>query len=167
MGRSDLRGEAQFRKLLEWCLCAKFLLTDRIWLHSPKFGRPKQGQTIFVPPFHIYFLNPECVRFPGYLPRKMFKYGAIYETFPFSTDFLVCTPKKKYRARVPTILMLPTFPIASLNHYTSKGGPKSRPGVIGIAFSTLKSQPIQKVVHDFRCFLDKISFPSQMVNICL
>ena len=27
-------------------------------------------------------------------------------------------PKRKYRARVPTILMPPTFPIASLNRYT-------------------------------------------------
>ena len=45
--------------------------------------------------------------------------------------------------------------------------PKSRPDVIGLASSTLQSQPIQKVVHDFRCviFLDKISFPSQTVNL--
>ena len=32
--------------------------------------------------------------------------------------FLLPPPKKKYRARVPTILMPQTFPIASLNRYT-------------------------------------------------
>ena len=81
-------------------------------------------------------------------------------------------PKRKYRARVPTILMPPTFPIASLNRYTKnfQGGPKSRTGVICLASSTLQSQPIRKVVYDFRCFLfflDKISFPGQTVNLCL
>ena len=32
------------------------LLTDRILLHSPNFGRPKQGQTFVVPTFHIHLL---------------------------------------------------------------------------------------------------------------
>ena len=34
-----------------------------------------------------------------------------------------------------------------------QGYPKSQPSVISLASSTLQSQPIRKVVHDFRCFL--------------
>ena len=44
-----------------------FLLTNRIWSHSPDFGRPKQGQNKIVPPFHIDFLNSECARIPWVL----------------------------------------------------------------------------------------------------
>ena len=38
--------------------------------------------------------------------------SSVFHWFPY--------PKRKYRARVPTILMPPTFPIASLNRYTPK-----------------------------------------------
>ena len=99
------------------------LLTDPILSHSPNFGRPKQGQTFVVPTFHIHFLNPECVRIPWVLAPKNFP----IENFRVRSDlqkssifhwFLLPPPKKKYRARVPTILMPETFPIASLNRYT-------------------------------------------------
>ena len=49
-----------------------------------------------------------------------------------------------------------------------QGYPKSWPGVIGLASSTLQSQHIRKVVHHFRCFsrffLDKIDFPDKTVT---
>ena len=93
-------------------------------------------------------------RFRGYLPRKFsgterFTKSSVFHRSPCPY------PQKKYWARVPTILMPPTFPIAGLNRCTPKfqGGPKSRPGVIGLASSTLQNQPIQKVVHDFRCVI--------------
>ena len=83
----------------------------------------KQGQTFGVPTFHINFMNPECVRIPLVLALKNFP----IENFRVRSDlqkksifhwFLLPPPKKKYRARVPTILMPQTFPIASLNRYT-------------------------------------------------
>ena len=125
MAKSDLSLEAQIQKLWEWDFLQRliFLLTDRILSHSPNFGRPKQGQTFVVPTFHIHFLNPECVRIPWVLAPKNFP----IENFRVRSDlqkssifhwFLLPPPKKKYRARVPTILMPPTFPIARLNRYT-------------------------------------------------
>ena len=100
-----------------------FLLTDRILLHSPNFGRPKQGQKFVVPTFHIHFLNPECVRIPWVLapknfPIENFRVRSILQKSSIFHWFLLPPPKKKYRARVPTILMPETFPIASLNRYT-------------------------------------------------
>ena len=76
--------------------------------------------TLFtLPTFHIHFRNPECVRIPWVLaPQKIFGYGAIYKKIPFFTNFCVLK-QKKYRARVCTILMPQTFPIASLNPYTT------------------------------------------------
>ena len=72
------------------------LLTERILLPSTDFGRPKQGQKIFVPPFHMDFLNPECVRIPWLknFPLKIFGYGAIYKIIPFFTNFCVLKQKK-------------------------------------------------------------------------
>ena len=49
---------------------------------------------------------------------KIFRYGAFYEKVPVFTDFCLRLQKKKYQARVPTILMPQAFPIASLNRYT-------------------------------------------------
>ena len=99
------------------------LLTDRILLHSPNFGRPKQGQTFVVPTFHIHFLNPECVRIPWVLAPKIFpvenfRVRSVLQKSSIFHWFLLPPQKKKYRARVPTILMPHTFPIASLNPYT-------------------------------------------------
>ena len=100
-----------------------FLLTDRILLHSHNFERPKQRPKYF---FKIFYFFSACwVRkdFLGVCPEK-FSLWNFFGTerftikFRFFTDFLVGTPQKKYRARVPTILMPPTFPIASLNGYT-------------------------------------------------
>ena len=58
-------------------------------------------------------------------PLKIFGYGALYKKIPFFTDFCVLKQKKKYRVRVPTILMPETFPIASLNPFaqTFRGYP--------------------------------------------
>ena len=99
------------------------LLTDPILSHSPNFGRPKQGQTFVVPTFHIHFLNPECVRIPWVLAPKNFhvqnfRVRSVLQKSSIFHWFLLPPPKKKYRARVPTILMPETFPIASLNRYT-------------------------------------------------
>ena len=99
------------------------LPTDRILSHSPNFGRPKQGKKFVSSTFQKYFLNPECVRIPYVLAPKNFP----IENFRVRSDlrkssifhwFLCPYAPKRYRARVPTILMPPTFPIASLNHYT-------------------------------------------------
>ena len=95
------------------------LLTDPIFSHSPNFGRPKHGQKFVVPTFHIHFLNPECVRIPWVLAPKNFsvenfRVRSDLQKFHFSLISLAAS-KKKYRARVPTILMPQTFPIASFN----------------------------------------------------
>ena len=99
------------------------LLTDPIFSHSPNFGRPKQGQKFVVPTFHIHILNPECVRIPWVLapknfPVQNFRVRSVLQKSSIFHWFLLPPPKKKYRARVPTILMPQTFPIASLNRYT-------------------------------------------------
>jgi len=109
-------------------------------------------------------------------PLKIFGYRAIYEKVPLFTDFFVRTPKKKYLACVPTILIPPTFPIASLNGYTPNfsGGPKSWPGVTGLASSSPApskvslSEKLSMILGLFRCFfLDRTSFPSQTVHFVL
>ena len=79
----------------------------------------------------LYFLNPECIRILWVLARKGFRgnWPEKFSCWKFSGTerftkksifhwFLLPPPKKKYRARVPTILMPQTFPIASLNRYT-------------------------------------------------
>ena len=73
--------------------------------------------------FHIHFLNPECVRIPWVLapknfPVQNFRVRSVLQKSSIFHWFLLPPPKKKYRARVPTILMPQTFPIASLNRYT-------------------------------------------------
>ena len=80
MGRSDLRGEAQFRKFwdIRFFVTSHIFLTDRIWSQSPHFGRPKHGQkraeeykvsalTNFLvhPTFHIASLNRYTPKFSG------------------------------------------------------------------------------------------------------
>merc|ERR1711963_1145000 len=75
------------------------LLTDPILLHSPNFGRPKQGQKFVVPTFHIHFLNPECVRIPWVLapknfPVENFRVPSVSQKAPFFTDFS-CRLQKK------------------------------------------------------------------------
>ena len=99
------------------------LQTDPIFSHSSNFGQPKQGQKFVVPTFHIHFLNPECVRIPWVLapknfPVQNFRVRSVLQKSSIFHWFLLPPPKKKYRARVPTILMPQTFPIASLNRYT-------------------------------------------------
>ena len=118
---SRLKSENCGRKVFR--NTALFLLATRVLPASPNFGQAKQGQKFVVPTFHIHFLNPECVRIPWVLAPKNFP----IENFRVRSDlqkssifhwFLLPPPKKKYRARVPTILMPQTFPIASLNRYT-------------------------------------------------
>ena len=79
MARSDLSLEAQIWKLWEIHFFGHLiiLLTDHILLHSPNFGRPKQGQKFVVPTFHINFLNPECVRMPWVLASKIFSHWKV------------------------------------------------------------------------------------------
>ena len=92
-----------------FCYTYLFLLATRISPASPNFGQAKQGQKIFVPTFHIHFLNPECLRIPWVLapkfsPLKIFRCESIYKKVPFITDLIEVTTEK-YRARVPTFLM--------------------------------------------------------------
>ena len=105
------------------CNTYLFLLATRISPASPNFGQAKQGQKFVVPTFHIHFLNPECVRIPWVLapknfPIENFRVRSVLQKSSIFHWFLLPPPKKKYRARVPTILMPQTFPIASLNRYT-------------------------------------------------
>jgi len=90
--------------------------------HSPNFGRPKQGH-IFLNNFLTFFRNFECVRtFRVYalknLPIENFQVRSYLGKSSVFHGLVCPCPKKEYRARVPTILMPPTFPIASLNGYT-------------------------------------------------
>ena len=84
---------------------------------------PKQGQKFVVPTFYIHFLNPECVRIPWVLapknfPVENFRVRSVLQKSSIFHWFLLPPTKIKYQARVPTILMPQTFPIASLNRYT-------------------------------------------------
>ena len=62
-------------------------------------------------------LNPEYVRIPWVLAPKKW-YGEIYENLPFFTNFHFPLVNKIRRPAADSILMPPTFPIASLNRYT-------------------------------------------------
>ena len=119
--RTRLNFENCGRKVLR--NTALFLLATRVLPASPNFGQAKQGQKFVVPTFHIHFLNPECVRIPWVLapknfPIQNFRARSVLQKSSISHWFLLPPPKKKYRPRVPTILMPQTFPIASLNRYT-------------------------------------------------
>ena len=118
---SRLKSENCGRKV--FCYTYLFLLATRISPASPNFGQAKQGQKFVVPTFHIHILNPECVRIPWVLAPKNFHVQnfwvrSVLQKSSIFHWFLLPPPKKKYRARVPTILMPETFPIASLNRYT-------------------------------------------------
>ena len=100
-----------------------FVFLRKSDLKRGNFGRPKQGQIFVVPTFLIHFLNPECVRIPWVLapenfPVENFRVRSVLQKSSIFHWFLLPPPKKKYWARVPTILMPQTFPIASLNPYT-------------------------------------------------
>ena len=160
MGRSDLRGEAQFRKFCELCFFWHlFLLTDHNWSHSPDFGRPIHGPKICTPPLS-YRYSESWVRLDslGTCPEKFpgWKFSVTEQftkKFRFSLISL-SVPQKKVSGSGTHNFDATDLP--NLNGYTpniSGGGPKSWPGVTGLASSTLQSQPIRKVVHDFRRFL--------------
>ena len=58
-----------FRKFWEICL----FLTPHIFAKGlTQLGATKTGSKNFVPPLHIDFLNPECVRIPWVLAPKIF-----------------------------------------------------------------------------------------------
>ena len=65
--------------------------------------------TYRAPTFHIHFLNPECVRIPWVLapknfPVENFRVRSVLQKSSIFHWFLLPPPKKKYRARVPTIM---------------------------------------------------------------
>ena len=92
---------------------------------STDFGWPKQGQKFVVPPFHIDFLNPECVRIPWLLsPKKIpvdnFGDGVIYKKVPVFTNFS-CRPQQTLAACCGLNFdAISTFQIATLSRYTPK-----------------------------------------------
>ena len=122
---SDLSGKAQFWKLWSWLL----FVTPHNFANGPHFValtqlRPtKTGSNICCT--HLsYTFSEFWVRkdFVGTCPEKVSHWQfsgteRFTKKFRFSLISLA-TSKKKYRARVPTILMPQTFPIASLNPYT-------------------------------------------------
>ena len=69
---------------------------------------------------HTFFHQPPCVvdKEDQCTHTHSWRIGRCISLIRKSSVFTVSTCKKKYRARVPTILMPPTFPIASLNRYT-------------------------------------------------
>ena len=95
-------------------------------------GRSDSRLRAQYPIFLYFFWNPECVRIFCVYALKIFsiehfcvqsdlRKSSVFHGFPCPYH------KKKYRARVPKILMPPTFPIVSLNGYTpnfSGGGLK-------------------------------------------
>ena len=122
---------------LDYSSCAN--LSKRVWQKAEAVLEPWNTQVIvlqfgtrstffwfqnnFLPPFYIDILNPECVRIPWVLAPKNFhvqnfRVRSVLQKSSIFHWFLLPPPKKKYRARVPTILMPQTFPIASLNRYT-------------------------------------------------
>ena len=101
------------------------LLTDRILLHSPNFGRAKQGQKFVVPTFHIHFLNPECVTIPWVLapknfPIENFRVRSDLQKISLFHEFSCPLGKKNRRPAADSILMPQTFHQAGLNRYTPK-----------------------------------------------
>ena len=133
--------------------------------------QPKHGQNYTAATFrqkgvwsqiqihHLTFLWP--------IPIFLFlSYGPKNKKFLFLTDFLV-RPQKKFRALVRPILMSPTFHIANLNQYTPKfsGYPKSWPGVIGLASTTLQSQHFQKARVRFLSLLFSTLFPTMVKTL--
>merc|ERR1712004_969406 len=120
----------------------------------------------------IHILNPECVRIPWVLAPKNFH----VQNFRVRSDlqkssifhrFLLPPPKKKYRARVPTILMPQTFPIASLNRYTPKVD------LVPIVWHTAPPKVRIPRIHCRQkrlflgVFLEKKSFPGKTVDFWL
>ena len=112
------------------------------------------------------------------MPQKMFPLKiswcrAIYEKFRFSLISLSVTLKKSIELVYPQFWChRPSQQLVwTVIPQTFHGGPKSRPNVKGLAYSTLQSQPTWKVVHDFRrfyvFFFYKISFSGPTVNFGL
>ena len=133
------------------------LLTDPIFSHSPDFGRPKHGQKFVVPTFHIHFLNPECVRIPWVLapenfPVENFRVRSVLQKSSIFHWFLLPPPKKKHRARVLTILMPQTFPIARLNPYTLWAKLRLRVAGSRLPYTSKDLRPIRpKLLTWFDC----------------
>ena len=73
----------------------------------------------------IHYLNPKCAKIPWVLsPKKSpidnFGLRSVSPKNSLFSPFSVQQRKEKLRARVRSILMPPTFHIASLNRYTPK-----------------------------------------------
>ena len=85
--------------------------------------RSKKSST---PPFHIHNLKPECARIPRVLaPKKIpvenFRvWSDLRKISVFFHEFPLPLAKKICRPAGDSILMPPTFPIASLNRFTPK-----------------------------------------------
>ena len=102
------------------------LLTDRISSPSTDFRRPKHGQNcpaanfrpkgvcspIYTGLFTYYGPSQYLSSFPSNGPKS--------KKIPFFSLISLSVRKKKCLARVRSILMLPTFHIASLNRYNPK-----------------------------------------------
>ena len=99
MGRSDLSLRAQFRKLWEISFLQRliFLLTDRIWSHSPDFRRQKQGHQNFLPPFHIQGV-PEKVPFWNFRSTNPYDYSG-----PLCTLVRECNGPFRYFGQLWTV----------------------------------------------------------------
>ena len=142
-------------------------LTAHIFANGPHFvtlTQPRAAKTGFWKSFRIFSniffgILSAYKNFLGACPEK-FSHSKFLGTerfrkkFRFSQSSLSVPPKKVLGActhnfdatDLPNSLFEPLYP------KIFQGGPKCWPGVIGLASSTLQSQPILKVVHDFRCF---------------
>ena len=110
MARSFLNLEAQIWRFwaTNFFKHLMILLTDPILSHSPKFGRPKQGQKFVVPTFHIHFLNPECIRIPCWSNEK------------WDTVFLFNNPRNVQKRRKQTGLKTCTHQFSVIIPYKNR-----------------------------------------------
>ena len=132
-----------------------------ILLTHPTFGDQNRVQNFFFTFLKKNFFSESwvCKDFLGVYHEKFshWKFSGT-ERFTKKFCFSLTAPKKKYRARVPTILMPLTFPIASMNHYTPnfcRGGLKvdlvwlvcpPAPSKVSL------SEKLSIILGAFRCF---------------
>ena len=106
--RATKTGPIFFTNLLILLILESWVRSDSVGTCPEKFSKWKFSGT-------ERFTNKFCFR--GYLPRKN-------ESFQVQSDLRTSSvfhwPPKKVFVCVPTIMMSPTFPIASLSRYTPK-----------------------------------------------
>ena len=117
-----------------------FLLTDRILSPSTDFGRPKHGKKTFGPPLSSRYSERWVRNDSDDLCSQKFSVTECFTKIRVFLHFSVSACKKKVYHTANSILMPPTFHIASLNNYTPKFSaykqPSSWPVANSLAYSS-------------------------------